>query len=392
MVDCIFGFEPSLYTISNSYVAFSTIFRPVFAILGLLLLLAASFQPGRPAPPRFEVIAYYAGNGEDLDRYRFDQLTQVIFSFCHLRGDELAVDNAGDSIAIRKLVALKRHYPHLRIMLSLGGWCGCQPCSEVFSRESGRQTFATSVRHLLRTYGADGIDLDWEYPGIEGCPGHPWMPEDRAHFTALVQVLRKTLGNKYGISFAAGGFQSFFDHSIDWAKVMPFIDRVNLMTYDIVNGFSTATGHHTALYATPEQPTSADYAVRYLDSLGVPRKKMVLGAAFYARTWVNVESNNRGLYQPGTFRSFVNFNRLEEKLSAANGFTHYRDTIAKAPYAYSPLLREFATYDDPESIAEKTRYALTKGLGGIMFWELTGDRSSDGLLHAIDQARKRKRQ
>jgi chitinase len=31
----------------------------------------------------------------------------------------------------------------------------------------------------------------------------------------------------------------------------------------------------------------------------------------------------------------------------------------------------------------KTRYALDKGLGGIMFWQLEGDAEKDGLVDAI---------
>lgn len=359
-------------------------FIPIF-LPAVLLFKSIGFPA--PARPHFDVIAYYAGNGSDLDRYRFDQLTQVIFSFCHLRGNALAVDNAEDSLTIRRLVALKKQHPHLKILLSLGGWCGCQPCAGVFATDAGRKEFAASTLSLLREYGADGIDLDWEYPGIEGCPGHPWAPEDRGHFTKLIQELRKKLGKKYEISFAAGGFQSFFDNSIEWVKVMPLVNRVNLMTYDLVNGFSTVTGHHTPLFSTKEQQNSTDFAVRYLDSLGIPRKKMVIGAAFYARTWENVENINNGLYQPGKFVHFINYKNQVERLSPASGFVFFRDNIAEAPYAYSAKLKEFATYDDAISIAAKTRYAMAHQLGGIMFWELTGDTSSGGLLEAIDKAR-----
>src|SRR5690349_22776137 len=71
------------------------------------------------------------------------------------------------------------------------------------------------------------------------------------NFTLLIQALRTTLGDKYEISFAAGGFTKFLTQSIEWNAVMPFVDRVNLMTYDLINGYSTVTGHHTPLYSTP---------------------------------------------------------------------------------------------------------------------------------------------
>jgi chitinase len=38
---------------------------------------------------------------------------------------------------------------------------------------------------------------------------------------------------------------------------------------------------------------------------------------------------------------------------------------------------------------EKTKYAMDKNLGGIMFWQLTGDIYSGGLLDAIDETKHR---
>ena len=54
------------------------------------------------------------------------------------------------------------------------------------------------------------------------------------------------------------------------------VDKINLMTYDLVNGNSAITGHHTPLYSTPEQMNSTDNAVRYLDLIGVPKSKIII--------------------------------------------------------------------------------------------------------------------
>lgn len=344
-------------------------------------------EPAREGNDAFAVIAYYAGDGRDLDRYRWEKLTHVIFSFCHLSGDELAVSSARDSTAIRNLVALKGKYPHLKVLLSLGGWGGCETCSPVFSKAEGIARFARSVKALSETYATDGIDLDWEYPAIEGYPGHPYDPTDRVHFTQLVQALRKELGPDALVSFAAGGFRDYFDHSIDWGAVTPMVDYVNLMSYDMVGGYSTVTGHHTPLYANPRPEGSADFGVNYLVNLGVPAGKIILGAAFYGRVWGEVGPEQNGLYQTGVFKSFVPHHRFDSVLTAEKGFVFYRDTVAAAPYAYSAELHEFATFDDTVSLRAKTRYALENGLGGIMFWQLTDDRPDGSLLQAIWEAK-----
>ena len=362
-----------------------------FARAAFAVLLLASFACKTSAPPsskhkKFEVIAYFHSKGADIQQYKWEQLTQVIFSFCHLRGNQLAVDNEQDSLVIRNLVALKKQHPHLKVLLSLGGWGGCATCSPVFSTPEGRSEFAASVQELTKEYDTDGIDLDWEYPAIEGYPGHPHKPEDKRNFTLLVQELRRALGRRAEISFAAGGFASFFDNSIEWAQVMPLLDRVNLMSYDLVGGFSTVTGHHAPLFSTAEQQGSVDYGVRYLKTLGVPPQKIVIGAAFYARTWEQVEDVNNGLYQPGKFKSFVPYKNFSQTINRVAGFTFFRDPAAQAPYAYSASHKEFATFDDAESVALKTKFARAKGLGGIMFWQLTDDLPQNGLLQAIHEA------
>ena len=60
------------------------------------------------------------------------------------------------------------------------------------------------------------------------------------------------------------------------------------------------------------------------------------------------------------------------------------DEQAEAPYWYNAGARQYATGDDLRSVSAKTRYALEKKLGGIMFWELTLDKERDGMVDAID--------
>lgn len=327
------------------------------------------------------VIAYFSGNATQVDEIPTDKLTHIIYSFCHLKGNELAVDSDADAETIRKLVTLKTKNPNLKVMLSLGGWGGCETCSDVFSNVEGIRDFVKSVKRLCDQYNTDGIDLDWEYPAIEGYPGHKFKPEDKENFTRLVQSLRKELGTNREISFAAGGFKSFIDQSIDWQMVMPLIDRVNLMSYDLVNGYSTLTGHHTALYSTSKQSESTDFGVKELLKSGVPANKLVIGAAFYARVWEDVPSENNGLYQSGKFKTSVRFRDFPGTLD--EGFVAYWDDEAKAPYLYNADEKVFATYDSKESVRLKTQYVLDNGLQGIMFWEMTLDQPVDGLLSEI---------
>lgn len=337
---------------------------------------------------QISVIGYYAGGPAEAGSFPIEKLTHIIFSFSHLKGNTLYINGARDSATIKKLVSLKNKNPNLKVILSLGGWGGCATCSDVFSSENDRKAFAESVKSASEYFGTDGIDLDWEYPAIEGFPGHKYKAADKENFTSLIQQLRETLGSKYEISFAAGGFKKFIDESIEWNKVMKLADRVNLMSYDLVNGYATTTGHHTPLYSTPEQMESTDRSVTQLINLGVPENKIVIGAAFYARVWENVPDSGFGLYQPGKYKNNISYKAFSSQLSSGNGFIYHWDTVANAPYSYNPDKKLFATYDDKKSIEMKTKYVIDKGLNGIMFWQLAEDTFKDGLVQVIDKVKR----
>ncbi len=330
-----------------------------------------------------KVIAYYMGDGSDLARYNFNQLTHIIYSFLHLNGNQLSFDSDKDKQALARLVALKKDYPQLKVMLSLGGWGGCETCSDVFNSAENRTAFAQSTLAIIEEYQADGIDLDWEYPTVPGFPGHAYAAYDRDNFSALVKALRTAFGSRYELSFAAGGFDAYLEQAVDWAAIMPLLDNVNIMSYDIVNGATPHTGHHSALYSTPQQKDSTDNAVQFLLRQGVAPEKIVIGAAFYARVWKDVAPINNGLYQPGTHIDGYGYAEFPTAFSAAEGYEYHWDEVAQAPSYYSARHKTFATFDDPRSMAAKVDYLRKHQLGGIMFWQLPHDTDNKGLLDAI---------
>lgn len=336
-----------------------------------------------------KVIAYFNGNVTQLDSFDVNKITHLIFCFGHLNGASYNIDKAEDTLIIQKMVSLKSKNPALKILLSLGGWGGCETCSDAFSTNAGRSEFAASVKHIINYFKVDGIDLDWEYPTIrldndvDKEPVHKTSPEDNKNFTALVKELRNVLGKNAIISFAAGAFNTYLQKSIDWDQVMPYVNFVNLMSYDLVNGYATTTGHHTALYSTPQQKESTDNAVQYLIKIGVDPAKIIIGAAFYARVWADVPPVNNGLYQQGKFKEGFSYKDFPARMSKARGYDNFWDDVAQAPYSYNAAEKKFATYDDKRSIHAKTKYVLAKKLGGIMFWEISGDATINSLVDEI---------
>ncbi len=349
----------------------------------LLILFSIFFKSSAQVPADFRVVGYYSGPIDLLDSFETNKLTHLIFCFGHLNQNRFSVGNADDSAIIKKMVQLKSKNPGMKVMLSLGGWSGCKTCSDVFNSDNGRKEFAQSVKAVSAYFKTDGIDLDWEYPAIKGFPGHTFRNEDRMNFTSLLRELREVNGESFEISFAAGGFTSYIDSSIDWKEVTMYTNFINVMTYDLVHGYSTTSGHHTPLYSTPQQTESTDHAIQMLLDAGVPVNKLVIGAAFYGRFFYIEPGNNVDLYMPCKFSHGFSSKSANDSLSEKNGFEKHWDDIAKAPYAINDGRRLLATYDDQRSIELKTKYAKENHLGGIMFWQLGDDKFHDGLLETI---------
>jgi len=352
-------------------------------ILVLILFLVSSTQLSAQSISNFHIVGYYSGSTIPIDSFETNKLTHLIFCFGNLKGNRLHINSAIDSATIKRMVEMKAKNPGMKVMLSLGGWGGCKTCSDVFNSRTGRKEFAQSVKEISAYFKTDGIDLDWEYPAIKGVPGHTFRKEDRVNFTALLKELREVNGELFEISFAAGGFTSYIDSSIEWKKIIQYISFINIMSYDLVHGYSTISGHHTPLYSTPQQKESTDNAVKMLLKAGIPANKLVIGAAFYGRFFQIMEVNDVDLYMPCKFSHGFSSKYMSDSLSINNGFEKRWDEVAKAPYAINVKRRLLATYDDERSIALKTKYAVKNKLGGIMFWQLYDDKFHGGLLEII---------
>ena len=349
----------------------------------ILLFICFLFSCQSERDNKQQIIAYYAGDEKSIDEFDLTGVDQIIYSFLHLKGNKLAIDNETDSLTLINVVNQKNKYPNLKVLVSLGGWGGCETCSDVFSSKDAREEFAKSTAEIIKFYNADGIDLDWEYPGISGYPGHKWKPEDKENFTDLVVLLRKYMKEGDILSFAAGASTRFFENSVEWNKVMPLVDNVNLMTYDFYGSGSKQTGHHTALGSLDFEGRSAFNSIEELISYGVKPEQIFIGGAFYIKTFKNIDNKSNGLGQNAEWnRSYnqINFEEVKEN------FSFYWDDKANAPYAYDSVNKVFATFDDHKSIKLKSEYAIENKLGGIMFWQLMNDKKKDGLLSTMVKA------
>ncbi|MBB3072907.1 chitinase [Paenibacillus baekrokdamisoli] len=319
---------------------------------------------------------------EDLNK-----LTHLNVAFGHVREDKICTDHMKHMDLLQEI---KRDHPELNLLLSVGGW-SAGGFSEAAATEAGRERMADSAIRVLIDYPFDGIDLDWEYPCYGEADIHS-SPEDKTNFTLLLKKMREALdrkggqdGRHYLLTIAAGADQYYVDGT-EMDLVQQYLDFVQLMTYDMRGGFQTLTGHHTNLF-TPTGDLfriSTDASVNLFIRAGVPREKIVIGAAFYSRIWHQVPDRNNGLLQmAGSTGGYgPDFTALSADYINKNGYTRYWDSEACAPFLFNGS--SLISYDDEESLLHKCDYVKNNSLAGVMFWEY----SCDGTHRLLDTIHK----
>jgi len=367
-------------------------------LVAFLLFLVGSTCcfPEAKAHRKFEVTGYVFTRGAALapDQVDASRLTRINYAFSNIQGGRMVLGAPVDAQNFAVLRTLRYSNPNLTVLVSVGGWLWSTNFSDMALTAESRRLFEDSVMQFLTQYDLDGLDIDWEYPGMPGA-GHPFRPEDKQNFTSLVKELRERFdsvarrsGKRLYLTIAMGASDDVIANT-EMNKVQKYVDTVNLMAYDYYEpGSESITGNHAPLLVNPADPkkVSAAESVHAYEKAGVPSEKILLGVPFYGHEWGEVPDQNHGLFQTGKPipAAYAPFHVIESSM-LGHGFTRYWDEKAQVPYLYSNEKHIFVSYEDPESLKEKCEYVLDHKLGGVMFWEYFGD-SGGALLQAIDSA------
>jgi chitinase len=353
----------------------------------LLLFVTAVVILGMKNPAQKPVvIGYVTGFNGLVNQETIDatQLTHINYAFVNIKDNKAFLDNeARDVENFKRLNTLKQKNPALQILISIGGWSWSENFSDAVLTPALRKDFAVSAVDIIRKHKLDGVDIDWEYPGIPGEEGNVYRTEDKENFTLMFEALRKELdileketGKKKLLTTATGGFASFLNQT-DMGKAQVYLDYINLMTYDYHP--SKIAVHHTNLYDSKLNlsQNSADKAIKAYMAAGVPSSKIVIGLAFYGRNYKVQANAQKGLGDsivrgPNSYGRGFTF--MKDSLINQKGFIAYRDEEAKASYMFNADTKQFISYDDEWSVANKCAYVLEHKLGGVMFWEYHSDR------------------
>ncbi|KAI0071538.1 glycoside hydrolase [Panus rudis PR-1116 ss-1] len=188
---------------------------------------------------------------------------------------------------------------HVKPMLTIGGWTGCQWFSTSVGSAKNRTAFVQTMIDLMHKYDLEGLDFDWEYPGKQGM-GCNIVDEanDTNNFLLFLQALRATPEFKNRLITAAVTDVPFAikgNPATDVSGFAKVLDWVEVMNYDAFGAWSKNVGPNAALNDTcapkEQQVGSAVSAVKTWTAAGMPANKLVLGVASYGHSFSVSESD-----------------------------------------------------------------------------------------------------
>ncbi|XP_030634183.1 acidic mammalian chitinase-like [Chanos chanos] len=327
--------------------------------------------------------------------------THVIYALATIKDNKLTTMQWNDETMYMRLNNLKNINPLLKTLLSVGGtYNGVSPFIDMVSTEENRKIFIQSALLSLRTYGFDGLDLAWEFPGQNGSSA-----DDKQKFTALVNELREAIeqeardNQKTPLLFSAkvSSLRTIIDNAYEVPEIARQLDFMNLMTYDYHGSWDDATGENSPLFkGSFDKGTNTyrniDASVRYWIEKGAPAEKLLLGFSTYGRTF-RLTTPVTGLYAPskgpapaGPYTRDAGYWSYYEICCFTSSATMAWSEEQMVPYAFKG--QSWVGYDNKSSYGVKASWLRSRNLGGASVWTLdlddfSGSFCSDGLYPLI---------
>lgn len=338
------------------------------------------------------IAGYYASwaaySGYTPNDIPASKLTHILYAFANISSSNKITmgDPEVDEKNFKELRALKKKYPDLKTLISVGGWEWSGRFSNVAATASRREAFAWSVAEFVAIHGFDGVDIDWEFPVSGGKPENAYRKADKENFTLLLKTLRETLdaqgkkdGKRYLLTIAGGAGKEHVSN-VQMKSIAQYLDFALVMAYDIHGFGDKYTDHNAPLYGStapsPQFVWSADQAVKAWTGAGFPKSKLLLGVPFYGHRYSNVQGGGTGIHKTYKGYKSVDYDDIVSQYLSNKSYTRYYGAAGRTPWLFNGST--FITYEDATSLSEKAAYVKNQGLGGVGIWELS--QNEDGTL------------
>jgi chitinase len=318
---------------------------------------------------------------EDLNLNGFTHIN-FAFSFFDPSTFEISPMDANGGSLYSRFTGLKSKQSGLQTWISVGGWSFTDPgptrsaFSDMASNSGNRQKFINGLVKFMDTFGFDGVDLDWEYPGADDRGG---KSEDTANYVLLTQELKAAFGSKYGISMTLPTSYWYLQH-FDLKGIQDHVDWFNLMAYDLHGTWDSVSKFVGPYIAPHANITEIDLGLDLLWRSGVTPEKIVMGEGWYGRSFTLKDpscstpngacefsgganagpcSNAAGILDNQEIQDIITKNNLKpvhDEKAAVKWITWDND--------------QWVSFDDDDTFKQKRDFANSRCLGGLMVWAM----------------------
>ncbi|KAL7749872.1 hypothetical protein RI367_004748 [Sorochytrium milnesiophthora] len=417
-------------------------------VLAVALAASSSSSVLAQDASKNKVFSYYYPNpraGIQPQDVPGNDITHLIWAFAYvqadgtvtLQGPDSTVDNVKNAVSapiagytptckdnplqgqLLQMYLLRQKYPHLNLIMSIGGWTWSTYFSKVISTPDLRAKVIQSSFDLMQTYGFNGLDIDWEFPATERTDDPNWTFSKDQDFTNLGQLFKEmraywvqqspsTAGQggagdskNWVMTMAANAYRNL-GSADDWKVLADTLDYFLFMGYEYHHQGDTggATRSGSPLYAAPDDSTSAQqntvtagantYTGAAPTGMNIPPSKMVLGIPLYGVGWtgldpntpsrdnipgfgIPIKSSNNQMMSPVPYFDLLG---LKKNKVAGQKWTYTFDPTRVMGVLYNGTSVWFL--DDVQTVAMKAQWAAKQGFGGVMFWNSNQDVNDAG--------------
>jgi chitinase len=347
--------------------------RAVAPLTALCVTSSAPAAPGGKNPDKV-FVGYLFGQPRDVN---FRLYTHLCHAF--LTADADGKLQQGRSVPSRDLTAAA-HQAGVKMILSLGGWGWDRQFASIVSKPEAEERYATAVIAVIDEFDYDGIDFDWEYPDNDKeVPGFERLTR---RFRKELDAIGARKGRPMFLTMAASSNPGTLQW-LDKAFLLENLNWINVMTYDFTGNWTNYAGHHSPLFASSKQTEGARRSTELtmkhlLEERGLPADRLAVGIPLYGRgfgvkePYASTNDQTKGRApRGGGYREIL-------RLQKDQGWTRLWDDETKNPWLLAPDRSAVICYDDPESVALKTEWAMKQGFRGVFFWQINQDRLADG--------------
>ncbi|KAF9869687.1 glycosyl hydrolase family 18 [Colletotrichum karsti] len=298
---------------------------------------------------------------------------------------------------------VRTHFrPGTKVMVAIGGWSDNKGFDTAARTPESRKKWAQNVADMVKATGADGVDIDWEYPGGNGEDYKNITNEEKKWeidaYPLLLEEIRRQLPREKLISAATPGLEGDMiaftkEHTPRIARALDFM---NVMAYDMVGRRANVTQHHTGLELSR-------IAVENYMNRGVPAHKINLGLAFYTK-WISTTDCPEGK-EVGCPTPLMEDPVTGADLGKTGGFSWAdgvsagdKESFARAEkdgkydekgggyYYLDRAEKKFWTYDNPDAIRRKFPAIVDRmRIGGVFAWGLGEDGPEYNNLKTVNE-------